>query len=535
MKKLIWATLDDYMPYGSESKLVGRSFASYNFIKALLRYAHFDEYHFFLESISHKKLFEEKHGPFLKEIGVDARIKLFYRTELPKLVREYDYTVFHQADHIRYFNSLCHFRNKFGSFPITAFIHSLSYPRFMFEHQEMLFGGATSSDSIICSSPSGKNVLLKYFEQLSRRLNLAPPRVTMEVIPFGLEGNDFDGPTRQRCREQLGLSSNEIIGLCFGRFSEYDKMDLFPLLQAFQKIYKKGSPWRLILAGAPHSPDYVRMLELWMKALGIAEAVTIKTKVSESEKIALYKAANFFVSPSDNLQETFGLTLLEAMAAGLPLIVSDFDGYRDIAAPDIAKRISTRWSSLDIFSPAGVAPLLDEALLHRYMAQSVCVDIGELAIAMEDFFLHPGLCEEMGKAARKRFDEYYDYKVVIDKLKTFWLKLKENFSRKQINDNGNPLFPDFFHAFSHYFTEDLDIKAHVRCTEFARNLLEIGGNYPLFTDMEQLVDRENVRRIIVYTTAPKKIEEVITHIEDEQKRVHYQILWMLKHGLLELV
>ncbi|TSA06664.1 MAG: glycosyltransferase [Deltaproteobacteria bacterium] len=534
MKKRIWASLDDYLPPSSESQLVGRSFANYNFFRALLTYAHFDEYHFFLQNRSHKKLFEEKHGPFLKTVGADTRIKLFYRTEMPKTVQQYDYTVFHQGDHIRYFNSLCHFRNQFGSFPVTAFIHSLSYPSLMFKHQEMLFGGVTSGDAIICSSSSGKNVLLRYFEQLSHRLNLSPPPVTLEIIPFGLGGDAFDGLNREQCRKQLGLASHEVIALCFGRFSEYDKMDMFPLLQAFQKIYRKGSPWRLILAGAPHSPDYVRMLELWVQALGIAGAVTIKTRVPESDKIALYRAANFFVSPSDNPQETFGLSLLEAMAAALPLIVSDFDGYRDLATPDIAKRIPTSWGDLDVFKPTRIGPLLDEALLHRYLAQSISVDIGELAASMQEFFLQPGLCEEMGKAARKRFDEHYDYRVVIDRLETFWLKLKETFSPEQIKDSGNPLFPDFFQAFSHYVTKILSLKAEVKRTEFAEDLLKIGGNYPLFTDMDQIVDRANVQRIILLTAQPKNIEEVINSIGDEPWKTHYQILWMLKHGLVEI-
>src|SRR5262249_57736317 len=42
-----------------------------------------------------------------------------------------------------------------------------------------------------------------------------------------------------------------------------------------------------------------------------------------------YAAADIFMSLADNIQETFGLTPVEAMAAGLPVIVSDWNGYRD--------------------------------------------------------------------------------------------------------------------------------------------------------------------------------------------------------------
>ena len=42
-----------------------------------------------------------------------------------------------------------------------------------------------------------------------------------------------------------------------------------------------------------------------------------------------WAASDLFVSLSDNLQETFGITPVEAMAAGLPVVVSDWDGYKD--------------------------------------------------------------------------------------------------------------------------------------------------------------------------------------------------------------
>ena len=42
-----------------------------------------------------------------------------------------------------------------------------------------------------------------------------------------------------------------------------------------------------------------------------------------------WSAADFFTSLSDNIQETFGLTPVEAMAAGLPIVITDWNGYRD--------------------------------------------------------------------------------------------------------------------------------------------------------------------------------------------------------------
>jgi len=325
LTKSIWASLDDYLPPGDEFHHVGRNVANHNFFRALLRYGNFDEYHFFLANKAHRRLFEEGHGPFLENIGAAHRIRLFDRLELPRQVQQWDYTVFHQSDHITFFNSLCRIRNQIGSFPVTAFIHSLSYQQFMGKYLEMISGGATSSDVVICSSLCGKKVLENCFEQISSHLNMEGPSAQMEVIPLGVDSGMFGNLEPMGCRKRFGLQEKEVIGLCFGRFSDYDKMDLFPLLQAFQSIYKDGSPWRLILAGAVHSESYFKMVELWVQVLGIANNVTIITNISEKDKKELYGSADFFISLSDNPQETFGITLLEAMACGLPLLVSDFN------------------------------------------------------------------------------------------------------------------------------------------------------------------------------------------------------------------
>jgi hypothetical protein len=53
------------------------------------------------------------------------------------------------------------------------------------------------------------------------------------------------------------------------------------------------------------------MMELWIRAPGIREAVQIRMDLSEKEKFPLFKAADFFILPNANLQETFGITLKE--------------------------------------------------------------------------------------------------------------------------------------------------------------------------------------------------------------------------------
>jgi D-inositol-3-phosphate glycosyltransferase len=532
MNKRIWASFDDYLPPVSAQKLVGKGVANYHFFEALLRYGHFDEYHFFLVNHAHKKAFEAAHCNFFGEVNAGSKVKLFCRTQLSDAVREYDYTVFHQTDHIVHFNAICHFRNQAGSFPVTSFIHSISYPAMMVHLQEMSFGGVSSRDAIICSSDAGRSVLMNWFAQIKEMRHLPSPDVRMEVIPFGYDSTVFNRVNRKTARSRMGLAESEIIALCFGRFSEYDKMDLFPLLQAFHMIYRKDRPWRLILAGAAHHPEYVSMVDLWTKALGLQGSVTIKTDISESDKVALFKAADFFVSPSDNLQETFGLTLIEALAAGLPLIVSDFSGYREIATPEVARMVPTRWSDLDLFSTMEFGPLSDEAALHRYMAQSVYVDIDDLANAMRDFFLHPERCVEMGVSARRRFEEQYDYAIIIERLEDFWLRLKHDFSREAIAKNAQPLFPDYFHSFCHYFTEHIGPDAMVKSTDFAKGLLEAKQDYPLLAGMDQVVDRANIRSVIAYASEPRAIQEIVSQMGVQGGRVHYQIMWMLKHGLL---
>jgi glycosyltransferase involved in cell wall biosynthesis len=74
------------------------------------------------------------------------------------------------------------------------------------------------------------------------------------------------------------------------------------------------------------------VLDAYAGELGVADRITILRGVSADDKPFLYRAADVFLSPVDNVQEMFGIRPVEAMACGIPQVVADWNGYRDLVA-----------------------------------------------------------------------------------------------------------------------------------------------------------------------------------------------------------
>jgi phosphatidylinositol alpha-mannosyltransferase len=105
---------------------------------------------------------------------------------------------------------------------------------------------------------------------------------------------------------------------------------------------------RLVVAGARGPFE-----EEWVSALG---------PVSQERLPALYAAADAFCAPSLG-GESFGYTLIEAMAAGCPVVASDLPGYREASAG--AARLVSR------DDPAALAAALEEVLSDPAVAASL--------------------------------------------------------------------------------------------------------------------------------------------------------------------
>jgi glycosyltransferase involved in cell wall biosynthesis len=146
------------------------------------------------------------------------------------------------------------------------------------------------------------------------------------ILPFGVDLEPFERPSRIDVRTVLQLASDEFLLLYTGRLGT--EKNLHFLLRAFRVLLDRWTgpqPLRLVLAGdGPHRP----LFEAYAQELQLGDRVIFTGFISREELVDYYRAADLFVFASKT--ETQGLVLMEAMAAGLPAVAVSAMGVRDV-------------------------------------------------------------------------------------------------------------------------------------------------------------------------------------------------------------
>jgi phosphatidylinositol alpha-mannosyltransferase len=111
--------------------------------------------------------------------------------------------------------------------------------------------------------------------------------------------------------------------LFVGRFEP--RKGLLDLLRAYRILRKTGCECRLLLVGGGPQEREARRYVATRRLRG----VEFLGRVSDDEKAQLFRTADVYVSPATG-RESFGIVLLEAMAAGVPIVASDIHGYKGV-------------------------------------------------------------------------------------------------------------------------------------------------------------------------------------------------------------
>lgn len=142
----------------------------------------------------------------------------------------------------------------------------------------------------------------------------------VHIIPNGVNVSRFANPVNVgEVRKNLGINEEMNLLLAVGRLAWCK--GFHKLLKALRLVLQEEPQVHLAIAGSGYLGRYLSFLSHFH---GIQDHVTFLGYVAANELTGIYRAADIFVSPS--LVEAFGMVILEAMAAGLPVIASKTGG-----------------------------------------------------------------------------------------------------------------------------------------------------------------------------------------------------------------
>ena len=329
-----------------------------------------------------------------------------------------------------------------AQYSLAGLIHTIAPPFIRSQIAAAATAPVHSWDALICTSPAVRNNIEALFEAqeqwLADRLGAQrQPRPQLPLIPLGVNVEQFaqhrlDASGRASLRRELSLADSDLLVLWVGRLSYFEKAFPQVMLQAVHQADARSSQ-RLVLALAGWFPGGEADQQLYLEAaqkLAPGLEVHLINGGQPDQLARAWAAADVFLSLVDNIQETFGLAPLEAMAAGLPVVVSDWDGYR------YTVRDGQEGFLVPTLGSPGGAP--GELLAHLHsleletyqtyvgaVAQHTAVHVGRAADALVALAESPELRARMGVAGQARAQALFDWPVVVGQYNDLFAELAE--------------------------------------------------------------------------------------------------------------
>ncbi len=458
-----------YQPEGfdtSREKLMGRHAAGEGFLKGFVEHAAADTLYCYAKSTEIVQHFSEATARF----GNQRPVR-WLNENAPAGLAEVG--ALHLPDPSL---SLQAWRRRSGdqrAYSITGLTHTTASAGAMEWMTGLLTAPVQDWDALICTSNVVKDTVEFVLESqayyFAERLGATRfPRPQLPVIPLGAD-TDALAPSpssRGAWRQKLEIGPEDIAVLFVGRLSFHAKAHPLPMYLGLEQAAKaSGKKIHLIQSGWFANDFIEKAFKSGARTFCPSVNCIFLDGRQRQVRAGVWQAADIFTSLSDNIQETFGLTPIEAMAAGLPSVVTDWNGYKDTVRDGIdGIRIPT------LMPPAGwctdladrhAAGLDTYDLYCGFTSQFVAVEPAACAKAYLSLIESPDLRARFGAAARQRAREVFDWRVVVGQYQALWADLAERraasgeLAVRRGDQPGNPARADPFLAFASYPTETL--------------------------------------------------------------------------------
>ncbi len=524
------------MSYGKPEFTWGRDVAVHSFLRGLGEAGGGDRITLIVQSRTDVELLN---NTLLADIQGDIHVVTNFGVSA--YLEEHPLDVLHAMDPNMWLGG--HIRNQLTDrdFVITGVTHSLGNQHFLEWSLLNNANGIEPTDCLVCTTPTAQSVIKSMFAHLvNDQPDFFVPQT--EVIPLGMDRAAYQEPTRLT-RQDLGLPEDDFLILSLGRFNPISKMDVMPMLNLMLMLRDQSTRnAKLVLAGSANDGRYVQFLQEWTSKIGLTGSVIFVTSPTEEQKIALYQLADVFLSLSDNLQETFGLTVIEALASGLPAVVSDWDGYKALVEHDVTgSLVPTKMLAGEPQWEADLTIQTDSAA-HLLCAQTTAVDLPAACDALLGLEADSESLQRMSGAAAESATRY-DWNRVIQQYLALWDRLCEEKLAARVGEskrNRRTSALRFLQDFAVYPSTRLSLDDCFVTSGFGQLLLQGKQSIHPYEDTQETLDLQLMARILNTCLQKKSVQELLDVIgssDDERATlgISQNLMWLYKYGYVQAV
>ena len=395
-------------------------------------------------------------------------------------------------------------------------------------------------DSIQCISHSMK----EYLERNLQGFGFEKVPFRLDIIQRPIETSLFRPPSEQEridARRKLGIPENANVAIYHSRVGPHTKADIYPFIQAFADC--SGSDDWLIIGGPPSSEDAYEKIENWLRAAKVEKRCRLIGPCQHSDVPGRLWAADFFVLPCDNPSEGLGIAPTEALACGLPALVSDWDGMREAVREGVnGFFVPTHWfpGSGRISAFSSMTPFSTEFLL---LAQCIVLDQSILTEKLGRLFRDPELRMRLSQGAIESTASLSDVEINKRILVTMQEQLAEagrdsGAEREARRLMANKLvYPtNYEELLPKLASRTVQASDIVELTEKGKLVLAGEAEMAIFEEVSMLARPQDIAAVLdLLRSGPRLIEDILESLGGKQFGDGYYVLAFLsKRDIIRL-
>lgn len=534
----------------SVREIFGLQVAVLNWMRAFFKHSQQEKFPFLVDRQSSLDEIEE----VTNAIGIDPKRIVAYDARFPQENLSQFTSVFRTdpvPKHLLWQRALL----KNNGFAFCGLAHAIAGLEVGDVLEQYCLAPSAPGDAIVCPSHAIKSVIRSFWDNYGDYIECRfgtkfKCPVKLPIIPFGVDIERFNkictADKRAEQRKALGLNDDDFAVLWVGRLSHAIKAHPLPMFRAVEEAAKRtGKKVHFLMVGyfVPEDaePQFKDLARDFCKTAQVHFIPSDDARFPDG----LWAAGDTFISLVENMQESFGLTPIEAIAAGLPRVITDWDGYRDSVQNGVDGFLVRT-----IQPPPGQGGEISSLLLGGkemyggFLAKTgltVAVDHKMAADAIVTLIENPDLRKQMAKTAKQRLPNY-NWKHVIGSYEALWNELAaERLAALKNTTQPNwpsipPQVPDPYTMYAAFPSAPLS-EADKLCVCAGKDEIKLLWSHNInIHGMDIMLHPDIVTSVVSWISSQSDptVSQILNQFPNDKPALWRSLTWLMKLGILKI-